>query len=105
MVESDLDIGGALTFWALADWSNRTRLEATFGSIGLAAFVPEPRPAPACLRDALDDVLGGPRVLVRPLAGRDGFAVVREDRGPAANQYATLFTAAVRDGHDPAFDP
>jgi hypothetical protein len=105
MVESRLDVGGAVTFWALADWSNRSRLEAAFGSIGLAAFVPEPRPAPACLKDALDDVLGGPRVLVRPLASRDGFAVVREDRGLACNQYATLFTAAVRDGHDPVFDP
>jgi hypothetical protein len=105
MVESRLDVGGAVTFWALADWSNRDRLQAAFAVIGLASFVPDPRPAPACLRDALDDVLGGPRVLVRPLASSDGFAVVREDRGPATNQYATLFTASVRDGHDPVFDP
>ena len=64
-------------------------------ALGLEPFVPDPRPAPACLRDALDDVLGGPRVLVRPLATRDGFAVVREDRGLAANAYATLLTARV----------
>jgi hypothetical protein len=105
MVESRLDVGGAVTFWALADWSNRDRLQTAFVAIGLEAFVPEPRPAPACLKDALDDVLGGPRVLVRPLASRDGFAVVREDRGLASNQYATLFTAMVRDGHEPVFDP
>jgi len=105
MVESRLDVGGAVTFWSLADWSNRPRLQSAFAAIGLAALVPDPRPAPACLKDALEDVLGGPRVLVRPLAARDGFAVVREDRGVSANAYATLLTAGVRDGSDPVFDP
>ena len=105
MVESRLDVGGAVTFWALADWSDRARLRAEFAALGLDAFAPDPRPAPACLRDALEDALGGPRVLVRPLASRDGFAVVREDRGVAANRYATLLTASVREGHDPVFDP
>ena len=105
MVESQLDVGGAVTFWSLADWSDRPRLQAAFAQAGLDAFVPDPRPAPACLKDALEDVLGGPRVLVRPLASRDGFAVVREDRGVSANAYATLLTASVRDGADPAFEP
>jgi len=105
MVESRLDVGGAVTFWSLADWSHRERLGAAFAGAGLAAFVPDPRPAPSCLRDALEDALGGPRVLVRPLAARDGFAVVREDRGLEANRYATLLTASVREGHAPAFDP
>jgi hypothetical protein len=105
MVESRLDVGGAVTFWSLADWSDRPRLQAAFARVGLDAFLPDPRPAPACLRDALEDVMGGPRVLVRPLATRDGFAVVREDRGVAANAYATLLTARVRDGREPAFDP
>ena len=105
MVESQLDVGGAVTFWSLADWSDRPRLQAAFARAGLDGFVPDPRPAPACLKDALEDVLGGPRVLVRPLASRDGFAVVREDRGVAANAYSTLLTASVRDGHDPMFDP
>src|SRR3954447_15250265 len=106
MVESHLDVGGAVTFWSLADWSDRARLQAEFAALGLDAFTPEPRPAPACLKDALDDVLGGPRVLVRPLASRDGFAVVREDRGLAANLYATDLTARVT-GHPPTptFDP
>jgi hypothetical protein len=105
MVENRLDVGGAVTFWSLADWSDRARLEAALLANGLGAFAPDPRPAPACLRDALEQVLGGPRVLVRPLAARDGFAVVREDRGVAANAYSTLLTAAVRDGRDPVFDP
>lgn len=105
MVESRLDVGGAVTFWSLADWSHRPRLEAALTQAGLAAFAPDPRPAPACLRDALEDVLGGPRVLVRPLAAREGFAVVKEERGLDANRYATVLTAVVRDGRPPAFDP
>jgi hypothetical protein len=75
--------------------------------LGLEALVPEPRPAPAALRAALEEVFGGPRVLVRPLASRDGFAVVREDRGLASNQYQTLLSARVGRGSPPelTFDP
>jgi hypothetical protein len=105
MVENNLDVGGAVTFWSLADWSHRDRLQSELAALGLDSFTPEPRPASACLKDALEDVLGGPRVLVRPLAARDGFAVVREDRGLAANSYANVLTAWVRDGQAPRFDP
>jgi hypothetical protein len=95
MVENRLDVGGAVVFWSLAEWSHRDRLVEHFAPLGLEHFVPEPRPAPACLRAALEDNLGGPRVLIRPLASRDGFAVVREDRGLAANRYQTELTARV----------
>lgn len=106
MVESHLDVGGAVVFWSLAEWSDRDRLAALFAPLGLESLVPDPRPAPACLRAALEDVLGGPRVLVRPLAGRDGFAVVREDRGLSGNRYQTDLTArVVGDPPAPAFDP
>ena len=88
MVEGRLDVGGAVAFWTLAEWTDRDRLRAGLTPLGLEKFVPEPRPAPAVLRDALEEVVGGPRVLVRPLAGRDGFAVVRGDRGAARNAYA-----------------
>lgn len=106
MVESHLDVGGAVVFWSLAEWSDRNRLIALFTPLGLASLVPEPRPAPACLRAALEDVLGGPRVLVRPLASKDGFAVVQEDRGLSANRYQTDLTARVTgDPPAPTFDP
>ena len=105
MVESHLDVGGAVTFWSLADANDRTRLHRGFSLLGLEGFVPDPRPAPAALRDALEAVLGGARTLVRPLATRDGFAVVREDRGTDTNTYATRLVARVRDGQAPAFDP
>jgi hypothetical protein len=107
MVERRLDIGGAVTFWSLADWSDRQRLRAHFVPLGLELLVPEPRQAPAALRAALEEVLGGPRVLVRPLATRDGFAVVQEDRGVAANLYETTLTARVNTNEPPtlACDP
>jgi len=105
MVERDLAAGGAVTFWSLAEATDRPRLDRGFAALGLQSFVPDPRPAPACLRDALEDVLGGARVLVRPLATRDGFAVVNEDRGTDANAYSTRLVARVRDGQAPTFDP
>lgn len=107
MVESHLDVGGAVTFWSLAEWSDRRRLADEFHLINLAGFVPDPRPPAAALREALEGALGEPRVLVRPLASKDGFAVVREDRGLAANRYQTEFTARVMPGAPPslAFDP
>jgi hypothetical protein len=69
--------------------------------------VPEPRPAPSVLRDALEETLGGPRVLIRPLSDRDGFSVVREDRGRLANSYLTTLVARVSVDEVPtlAFEP
>jgi hypothetical protein len=107
MVESDLDVGGAIVFWNLAEWTNRNQLATQFAAIGLEALVPDPRPAPAALRSALEDVFAGPRMLIRPLASRDGFVVVREDRGLASNRYQTDLTARVVNGDPPTltFDP
>ena len=107
MVEGHLDAGGAVVFWSLAEWSHRGRLTAQLAELGLEALVPDPRPAPAALRSALEDVFAGPRVLIRPLATKDGFAVVREDRGMSANQYQTELTARVVNGDPPAltFEP
>lgn len=107
MVESHLDVGGAIVFWNLAEWTHRGQLTAHMSALGLEALVPDPRPAPAALRSALEDIFGGPRMLIRPLASRDGFAVVREDRGLASNQYQTDLTARVVPGDPPTltFDP
>jgi hypothetical protein len=97
MIDRHLDVGGAVVFWSLADWSSRERLHAGLAPLGLGHCAPDPRPASAALRDALDAVLGGPRVLVRPLARRDGFAVVREQRGDAGNDYTQDLVATVHD--------
>jgi hypothetical protein len=107
MVESRLDVGGAIVFWNLAEWTHRDQLITHWKALGLEAIVPDQRLAPAALRSALEDIFGGPRVLVRPLASRDGFAVVRKDRGRDANQYQTDLTARVTDGDPPSltFEP
>ena len=106
MIENNLDVGGAVVFWSIAEWTDRTRLAAKLGELELQALVPDPRPAPAALRSALEDIFGGPRMLIRPLASKDGLVVVQENRGLASNQYQTLLTSRVQ-GDPPAltFDP
>src|SRR5437763_1609167 len=103
MVAGRLDVGGAVVFWSVADTTDRRRLVNALLPLGLESYAPLPRPAPAAPRDALEQTLGGPRVLVRPLAGRDGFAVVREDRGSSGNRYATELVARVV-GDPPALE-
>jgi hypothetical protein len=95
MTERHIEIGGAVTFWSLSEWTARDRLLDGLAALGLERFVPEPRPLAAALREALEQVLGGPRVLVRPLSRRDGFAVVREERGEASNAYEQQLVARV----------
>jgi hypothetical protein len=87
VIENQMEVGGAVVFWALAEWSDRERLKAALEAAGLGQFLPPPRPASAALRSALEEALAGPRVLIRPLAKRDGFAVVREQRGERGNAY------------------
>ena len=96
MIESALDVGGAVVFWTASEFTDRDKLKAGLVLLGLDQFVPDPRPPASVLKDALEETLGGSRVLVRPLADRDGFTVVKEERGKNANYYATALTARVR---------
>jgi hypothetical protein len=104
MIESMINIGGAVVFWTAAEFTDRSRLAAGLQALGLERFVPDPRPEAGILRDALEDVFGGSRILVRPLADRDGFAVVQEDRGRADNAYATVLVARVAGTNPVRFD-
>jgi hypothetical protein len=90
--------GGVLAFWSLAEFSDRETVLQGWGAADLAAFVPEPLPPVTALRDALAAVAAGPRTLVRPLARRTGWAVVREDRGESGNAYTQLARAEVTPG-------
>jgi hypothetical protein len=105
MVESHIDVGGAVVFWSLSEWTSRERLKEGLEAAGLVAFVPEPRQPATALRDALEEVLGGPRVLVRPLRSRDGFAVVEEDRGEHGNHYHQRLGARVEEDGALSFTP
>jgi hypothetical protein len=95
MIENQLDIGGAVVFWTPSDATDRLKLRSAFASLNLESFVPETRPAASILKDALEETLGGSRVLIRPLSDRDGFTVVREDRGRFGNTYLTSLVARV----------
>lgn len=87
MVENTLDVGGGVVFWSLAEWTTREALHAGLVPLALDGMTPEPRQASACLREALCEVFAGPRMLIRPLNKREGFVVVREERGETSNAY------------------
>lgn len=89
---------GCVTFWSLSEHTDVARLKAGWEALGLGAFVPEPRSPVACLKEALEETFGGSEVLIRSLAARNGFVVVKEQRGADDNAYETLFTAKVLDG-------
>ncbi|MFO0929399.1 MAG: hypothetical protein U0736_20620 [Gemmataceae bacterium] len=87
MVENTLDVGGGVVFWSLAEWTTREALHDGLVPLALEGMTPEPRQASACLREALCEVFAGPRMLIRPLNKREGFVVVREERGETSNAY------------------
>lgn len=94
---------GLVVFWTLSEFTDRRRLMTAWSAAGFNKAVPEPRANVAVLRDALAEVFAGSRFLVRPLAARTGFAVVREDRGQDENRYAPVLTAKVFGGESPAY--
>lgn len=93
---------GYVTYWSLSEHTNRDRLMAAWKALDLEEFVPEPRKPVACLKAALEDTFGGSQVLIRPLASKTGFVVVKEERGSEDNGYKTLFTAKAV-GEEPTF--
>lgn len=96
---------GCVTFWTLSEHSNIEKLKESWDNLGFGKFVPEPRAPLACLKDALVDVVGNSRVLIRPLASKQGFVVVDEERGADENAYSPKFSARIVLGNpDPVFN-
>lgn len=95
MIQGSMKVGGGVIFWSLAEWTDHAALKTGLTDAGFADFAPPARAPITALKDALVDVLGGSCVLIRPLASKDGFVVVREDRGEEDNNYATLMQAKV----------
>jgi len=93
MVDVDARPDGSVIYWSLAPYFDRQRLLTAWRPMELEGDVPEQRPAVACLRDALQDVFAGAKVLIRPLAAKNGFSVVNENRGEDGNTYSTVLTA------------
>lgn len=81
----EIRVDGALVFWTLGEWTSRDAIEAGWGLLPpppgggtWAEWAPPPRTHEACLKDAM--ALVWPKHLIRPLAKRDGFAVLEEQR-------------------------
>lgn len=100
MTETGMKIGGAVTFWSLSGTTLREQLASRWEDAGFKDFIPPPPGAVAALHDALDDVLAGPRMMVRPLYTKDGWTVVEEQRGTEENKYVTILTAKLAEGSD-----
>jgi hypothetical protein len=95
MVDVKTRVDGVVVYWSLATFFSRERLLSGWSPLGLGTDVPEQRAKVSCLKDALHDVFGSSRVLIRPHAGKNGFSVVKERRGEEDNTYATVLTAKV----------
>jgi hypothetical protein len=100
MFESTLSVGGGVVFWSLSVWSSRDSLHNALAPLGLGGSTPNPREPSACLREALSEVFSGSRLLIRPLSKRDGFVVVKEERGEWSNTYSQELLARIQsNGH------
>jgi hypothetical protein len=95
MVRTSLQLGGGIVFWSLTAHSDRGRLLAGWGALGLDRFVPDPRSSVAILKSALEQVYADANVLVRPLSSRTGWTVVRETRGQEGNGYENALVARI----------
>ena len=95
MQHGTMKVDGAVTFWTACEATDREQVRLMLDAQGLGEFLPAPRETVACLRCALQEVVGGPRVLVRPLKKNTGFTVIQEERGDDTNAYPELFTAKV----------
>jgi hypothetical protein len=80
-----LRVDGSVTFWSLSESTSLGVLKAKLAAIphparadGWACYAPTPRTPQACLRDALASVYRS--MLIRPLAKRDGFALIKETK-------------------------
>ena len=105
IVNESLRIGGAITLWNLSEFSDQQDLEEGLTDLGLEKFAPARRPPVAALREAMQEVVGGPRILIRPLDDKNGWCAVKEDRGKHVNQYEHVLTARIDDTLQISFSP
>lgn len=105
IVNESLRIGGAITLWNLSEFSDQQELERGLTNLGLEKFAPARRPPVAALREAMQEVVGGPRILIRPLDDKNGWCAVKEDRGKHINQYDHVLTARIDDALRISFSP
>lgn len=97
MQEQTLKVDGVLTFWSVGKYTHLETLAEGLTALGYADCVPEPRTPSAALKDALVHCFKGRDYEVKSLKNRDGFEVIRIDRGDVANRYTNRLTAKIVD--------
>jgi hypothetical protein len=98
MIHNNMRLGGVVTFWTCGEWSRHEAIATGLTAHGFEKFVPDRRGKGSALRDALEKVCGGPRVMVRPTKEKDGFCVVEEERRETVlggNSYQVVLTARI----------
>jgi hypothetical protein len=109
MTMTTFRIDGAIVLWSLAEHSYLQPIKDGLEQIGYSKLVPKPRTYAAALKDALGEVCGGPRTLIRPLkpddSGIEGFTVMDEHRGEDNNEYRESLVAKVTPGMKIKFRP
>jgi hypothetical protein len=78
--ERETGISGAVIFWTCgAGGSDWEKVFDGWDKLGYGKQAPERTSLGEAVKAALQGFYGGPRVLIRPLGGRGGWAVVREE--------------------------
>jgi hypothetical protein len=90
-----LRIGGAITLWNLSEFTDQAGLQERLEILGLREFAPPVRSPVSALKEALQATIGGPRILIRPLEGNDGWVCYEERRGNVENDFKHIVTAKV----------
>jgi hypothetical protein len=80
ILNQPMRVGGVCVYWTTAELNDRSVLEDGLTVLGYPDLVPDPRTAPAALKDALEDVFRGQAFDVARLHKSNGFEVVRIDR-------------------------
>jgi hypothetical protein len=95
-----LRVDGSVTFWSLGDSTSLDALKTGLSNTphparhdGFLKYAPLPRTDQACLKDALAKLYS--KYLIRPLAKRDGFAVLEEIRQQDDVQTVNKFSVTV----------
>jgi len=89
---------GAAVYWQVGRTS-RSMLNG-WKAAGFDLMIPKPRTPKALLADAMGHIYDRRDLLVRPLAKKSAFTVVREIRGQHENDYPQVATAEVNETGD-----
>lgn len=91
-------VDGGIIMWSLTEYTYLQPMRDGLSKLGYDKFLPEQRSLGASLKDALLEVCGGARSIIRPLKsdkGTDGFMVLKEKRDTEQNEYSQDLIAKI----------